>query len=42
MKRAGSWDSKVYAAKLPETNFKGVTTMISLFEYKNGKKHPLN
>jgi branched-chain amino acid transport system substrate-binding protein len=55
MKRAGSWDPKVYVAKLPETNFKGVTTMISfepngelknpsisLFEYKNGKKHPLN
>jgi branched-chain amino acid transport system substrate-binding protein len=26
MKRAGSWDPKVYTAKLPETNFKGVTT----------------
>ena len=55
MKRANSWDPKVYTAKLPETNFKGVTTTIAfepngelknasitLYNYKDGKKVPLN
>lgn len=39
MKRAGSWDPKVYTAKLPETNFKGVTTTIA-FEPNGELKNP--
>jgi len=39
MKRAGSWDPKVYTAKLPETNFKGVTTTIA-FEANGELKNP--
>jgi branched-chain amino acid transport system substrate-binding protein len=39
MKRAGSWDPKVYTAKLPETNFKGVTTTIA-FETNGELKNP--
>ncbi|WP_411880429.1 branched-chain amino acid ABC transporter substrate-binding protein [Polaromonas sp. YR568] len=39
MKRAGSWDPKVYTAKLPETNFKGVTTTIA-FESNGELKNP--
>jgi branched-chain amino acid transport system substrate-binding protein len=39
MKRAGSWDPKVYTAKLPETNFKGVTTTIA-FETNGQLKNP--
>ncbi len=39
MKRAGSWDPKVYTAKLPETSFKGVTTTIA-FEPNGELKNP--
>jgi branched-chain amino acid transport system substrate-binding protein len=39
MKRANSWDPKVYTAKLPETNFKGVTTTIA-FEPNGELKNP--
>jgi branched-chain amino acid transport system substrate-binding protein len=39
MKRAGSWDPKVYTAKLAETNFKGVTTTIA-FETNGELKNP--
>jgi len=39
MKRAGSWDPKVYTAKLPETSFKGITTTIA-FEPNGELKNP--
>ena len=39
MKRANSTDPKVYTAKLPETNFKGVTTTIA-FEPNGELKNP--
>ena len=39
MKRANSVDPKVYTAKLPETNFKGVTTTIA-FEPNGELKNP--
>ena len=39
MKRANSTDPKVYTAKLPETNFKGVTTTIA-FEPTGELKNP--
>ncbi|MBS0291332.1 MAG: branched-chain amino acid ABC transporter substrate-binding protein [Proteobacteria bacterium] len=55
MKRAGSWDPKVYIPELQKSNYKGVTAniafepngelknpAITLYEYKDGKKTPLN
>ena len=39
MKRAGSADPKVYLAKLAETNYKGVTTMVQ-FEANGELKNP--
>ena len=39
MKRAGSWDPKVYTPELIKTNFKGVTTTIS-FEPNGELKNP--
>ena len=39
MKRANSVGPKVYTAKLPETNFKGVTTTIA-FEPNGELKNP--
>jgi branched-chain amino acid transport system substrate-binding protein len=39
MKRANSVDPKVYTAKLPETNFKGVTSVIA-FEPNGELKNP--
>ncbi len=39
MKRANSWDPKVYTAHLPKTNFKGVTTTIA-FEPNGELKNP--
>ena len=39
MKRAGSWDPKVYIPKLAETNYKGVTSLIS-FEPNGELKNP--
>lgn len=55
MKRAGSWDPKVYIPELAKSNYKGVTASIAfepngemknpaitLYNYKDGKKTPLN
>jgi branched-chain amino acid transport system substrate-binding protein len=39
MKRANSVDPKVYTAKLPETNYKGVTANIA-FEPNGELKNP--
>jgi branched-chain amino acid transport system substrate-binding protein len=39
MKRAGSWDPKVYTPELIKTNFKGVTTTIA-FEPNGELKNP--
>lgn len=39
MKRAGSWDPKVYTPELIKTNFKGVTTTIA-FESNGELKNP--
>ena len=39
MKRANSMDPKVYTAKLAETNFKGVTSIIA-FEPNGELKNP--
>jgi branched-chain amino acid transport system substrate-binding protein len=55
MKRANSWDPKVYIPELQKSNYKGVTAQIAfepngelknpaitLYNYKDGKKTPLN